>query len=487
MKFLAILKDSLREAIDTKVFYVMVGLSLLITLIIFTVSFTPRSGERLMQTSAITMSKGMDNIPYEQLLVTALLHESTEYDAMGTEPIGGAPPGPESPHRVTVVHHSPDAAAAEAFRADLASAEERIKDRFGRIGELRLFTVTDVRPAPQGSAFVPERPVPTDAFFLVDVTPTPVARRMWPHDAYIFFGAVPLPTAFFMILSNRPLTDPSLGTEVFALEDGLVNGIGAWVAIVLSIIITAFFIPNMLRKGTVDLLVVKPIHRTTLLLYKYVGGLTFIFLNTAIIVVGMWLALGLRSGLWAPSFLLTIFIITAFFAILYSVSTLFGVLTRSPIAAILLTIGMWFLLFLVGQLFLYGELLRQQEERLEAAARQKQAQREADEPQVAAVGSENQPNKDKKRRPGEEPELPGHSNNWFFKTVRAVHFVLPRTKDLDVLTTRLLIRDVLTANQIRAQRIDDTNISWGESLTVSGLFVAVMLGLSCLRFATRDY
>ena len=55
----------------------------------------------------------------------------------------------------------------------------------------------------------------------------------------------------------------------------------------------------MLRKGTVDMLVVKPIHRVALLLYKYIGGLTFIFLNTVVAIGGVWLALGLRSGIWA--------------------------------------------------------------------------------------------------------------------------------------------------------------------------------------------
>ncbi len=49
-----------------------------------------------------------------------------------------------------------------------------------------------------------------------------------------------------------------------------------------------------------------------------------------------------------PAFLLTIWIITFFFAILYSVSTLFGGSTRSPVVAILLTCGTWLFLFIVG-------------------------------------------------------------------------------------------------------------------------------------------
>ena len=53
--------------------------------------------------------------------------------------------------------------------------------------------------------------------------------------------------------------------------------------------------------------------------------------------------------------------------------------------------------------------------------------------------------------------------------------------------SQLLIRDLLTANQVESQKIDKTRISWGESLTVNAVFIGLMLGLACLRFATKDY
>jgi len=487
MKFLAMLKDSLREAIDTKVFYVMVGLSVLITLLAFTLSFKPRSGEEffsnpmtnLMLSGVLTVDDPED-LGLDQLMARAQMPGFRAYRVLGAQPANGAPAGLDSPYQVTLGVFSPRTADAEQLREDPSPVVTRIKERFGKIDKLSILTVTDVRVAPSGDQFIPKTPYPNELFFQADVTPTPEARRLWPHDPSLFFGAFPLD---FGGLGNAPL-----GLQLYIIEDLIINGIGAWVAILISIIITAFFIPNMLRKGTVDLLLVKPVHRTTLLLYKYVGGLTFIFLNTTIAVVGVWVALGLRSGIWAPSFLLTIFIITAFFAILYGVSTLFGVLTRSPIVAILLTAGVWFVLFIIGQLFAYGEVLRQQEERKQIEARK--GQTDPDLAQIDAPGdptTDKDGDKEKRRRQREAPELPGNSNNWFFKSVRAVHFVLPRTKDLDMLTSQLLMRDLLTGNQLRARRADDMHISWGESLTVSGVFLALMLGLSCLRFATRDY
>ena len=68
----------------------------------------------------------------------------------------------------------------------------------------------------------------------------------------------------------------------------------------------------MLMKGTVDMLLVKPIHRWVLLTYKYVGGLTFVFLNTAYAIVGIWLVVGLKSGVWPTGSLLLILTLTFF-------------------------------------------------------------------------------------------------------------------------------------------------------------------------------
>src|SRR5262249_35032902 len=132
----------------------------------------------------------------------------------------------------------------------------------GSVGEgFQIFKVTNVRPARPGNAAVPNQPAAKDVYFEIVAQPTPVSRRFWPYEPSLFFGALPL-----TFLQEVPLS-----FQLFLLLDQIVNGIGAWIAILVSIVITAFFIPNMLRKGTIDLLLVKPIHRTTLLLYKFVG------------------------------------------------------------------------------------------------------------------------------------------------------------------------------------------------------------------------
>src|SRR5207244_4002853 len=186
-------------------------------------------------------------------------------------------------------------------------------------------------------------------------------------------------------------------------------------------------------------------------LYKYVGGLSFIFLNTSVTILGVWAALGIRSGVWANGFLLTIFVLTFFFAILYSVSTLFGVLTGNALVAIVMTCLVWVIFFAAGFAYLLPDYFRMVE--------------------------------DLQKAPAEERI----SDSPWWKVVKGIHYVLPRVKDLDYLNSRLLFRDLLMTDEVDDVDLKEAKFSWRESLTVDGVFVAVMLGLACLRFATKDY
>jgi ABC-type transport system involved in multi-copper enzyme maturation permease subunit len=299
--------------------------------------------------------------------------------------------------------------------------EEFVKDQFAYYGSV---TVTDVTQQPR-----------KDGKLVFQVT-TQGSKgvRGWLHDPALFFGALPLSFA-----------RSSLSTIILFITTNLVGGIGAWVTIILSVVITAFFIPNMLRKGTVDLLLAKPIRRGALLVYKYLGGLSFILINTGVVVLGVFVALGLRSGLWVTGFLWMIPILTFFFAILYAVSTLLGVLTRSAIVAILVTVFFWFVCFLAGAFHTGLHLMRQ-------------------------VPSQNQ--------------LP----DWAYVTTDAVHGTLPRTSDLGNLTSKLVYDQVLTDAERRRGKVDllpQTN--WAESFGVSSGWIVLLLGLACWRFAVKDY
>jgi ABC-type transport system involved in multi-copper enzyme maturation permease subunit len=456
MKYLAILKDSFREALDSKVLYVMVALSLLAALFIATVSFVPQPADKLMADLVRGYVQGIPDPERQQKAAEERAQEAAQakdkkkpkaapavdfkrFEFKGVEVLKGEPDSPDSEYLVTVRLPVPDPEAAAKLKAAPGAALTALRETVTRLGEQGFVQVSDVRLAGPGNRFVPaSKEEPPALYFEVATAPTSATRRLWPHEIHLFFGAVP-------IHESAPL-----GFLLYLIASGTLS-IGSWVALIVGIIITAFFIPNMLRKGTVDLLLVKPIHRPALLVYKYLGGLTFIFLNTAVAVIGIWLALGLRSGVWANSFLLMIFIITFFFAILYAVSTLFAVLTRSAIVAILVTCGAWFLFFLVGTVYqVFDDRSKLEEDR-------------------------------------NFPADQRWSDNAFATTVRAIHFVLPRTSDLNRLGSQLIFSDFLTEQMADAIRLTRTSITWGESLIVSLVFIAVMLGLACWRFATKDY
>lgn len=113
------------------------------------------------------------------------------------------------------------------------------------------------------------------------------------------------------------------------------------VGIFICVAATVFFVPRMLEKGAADPLFSKPVSRWSLLLARYVSGLVFIaFLSTALIG-GMHLGLMLNSGYSDPTFLWSIPTMVYLFALVSAFSTLFGVLTRSTVATLLLTLMAW--------------------------------------------------------------------------------------------------------------------------------------------------
>jgi ABC-type transport system involved in multi-copper enzyme maturation permease subunit len=488
MKFLAMLKDSLREAIDAKVFYVMVGLSTLLILLALTATFTPKpGGEAVMRAAAIPLSVDLANFESGSQdddpgrLIERLRKSAGDlYQVTRVEPAEGAPDLPSSTFVLKITTLPVKGLLGKG--SSESDPVEHIRQKFGRLGDWTIADVIDVKQVNRkGGGGWAQLFSGKPNEFEVTVRPTPTALRLWPHDFSLFFGALPV-----LGTGDKDKGAP-LGFQVFFIEQLLINSIGAWITILISIVITAFFIPNMLRKGTVDLLIVKPISRSVLLLYKYVGGLIFIALNTAVAVAGVWLAFGLRSGIWSTGFLASIPVITFFFAILYSASTLFAVLSRSPIVAILLTCAVWFLLFIVGTVHGVFEVFREMDRvnmprnraALYSGVVTLPANLDGGGPLLAATTLS-------PRITDQLSEVRFY--DWTFaRIVAGLHYVLPRTSDLSTLNSQLSFREMVFPIALNPAGKRVESISWGESLTVSGAFIVVMLGLSCWRFATKDY
>jgi len=465
MKFLAILKDSVREALDGWVIYVMLGMSLILVLFVASFSVEPVPADeafRDITRSFVTVypQRGqgtfarpfMYGIEVKELTKTndASAPQAGDYrfllrfDNQGFSPpkrVSSPAPGGEPPVNEKKIESAPGTQFRQAvaywsrpadfdqvrMNKDIDTAGvndelvlEFVRDQFMTHGNMEIAKIVHRPPAPDG-----------DEEFEVETKGLKGARG-WPHNPSLFFG---------LWSFRMPLT---LGMWVYMIESTLVSDIGATIALLVSIVITAFFIPNMMRKGSIDLLLSKPMHRVTLVIYKYIGGMTFVFINTSIAVGGVWLVIGLRTGVWGTGFLWSILAVTFYFAILYAVSTLAAVLTRNAIVAILATTFFWGTMFVVG--FVHNRL--------------------------------------EKVREDKTLEIPRS----VYRVTDTVNAILPRTTDLDNLMNKWIVDDNLDPGERRLLGKDKyTYPHWGEVLGVSGLYIAVMLGLSCWRFSTRDY
>ena len=476
MQFLAFLKDSYREARNGWMLQIMLALSTLLIVLVASIGYRP-----------ITLQDTLDQ-PFKMMKWGMSLNQK-EYERLGKPEAGVenfVSTNPAEPWRADytfdyVVRVDKDADIRKAQRAGFPLGREGVKRFFGDMLEQSYETVEVTGGLPE-LEIKPKAPAP-DPDDDPDAKPKEKAKDKDKADD----GPLPPPESRYQITvrgskAEDPLAWPhqvtalflfdlpgfhiSLREGVYLTENYIINGIGAWIVLLVAVIITAGFIPTMLGKGSLDLLVSKPIGRTRLLVYKYLGGLTFVLLLTAYTVFGVWVAIGLRSGLWSPNFLAVIPLLTFYFAVLYAVSTLAAVLTRSTIVAILVTGVSWALLWGIGKVNdgIETRLIAAREERPEA--------------------------KGPRMGPPPDPNAP----MWFifarssWPVFQAIHTVSPRTYQMDERLGRVIAEGVLTPNQRKVFGYDkEPRASWAEILGVSAAFIAAVIGLACWRFRTRDY
>jgi hypothetical protein len=121
-----------------------------------------------------------------------------------------------------------------------------------------------------------------------------------------------------------------------------------WAATILALISTSSIFPDLMAGGSIDLFLSKPISRLRLFLTKYFAGLLFVLLQVLVFCIISILVLRIRGGFWMPTIFWAIPIVVCFFSYLFAVCVLVGVITRSALAALLLTMLFWLLCFSVG-------------------------------------------------------------------------------------------------------------------------------------------
>jgi ABC-type transport system involved in multi-copper enzyme maturation permease subunit len=150
------------------------------------------------------------------------------------------------------------------------------------------------------------------------------------------------------VLEPFPLRGSNVRETVQSAAAWVMKWFVGAIGIMIAILVTAPIIPQMFDPGSLHLLLSKPISRWLLFLSKFVGGCAFIMIGATYLIGGLWLILGTRFGVWDVNILLSIPIYQFVFAIYYSVSSLIGIVWRSPIVCVALTVVFWLACFAVG-------------------------------------------------------------------------------------------------------------------------------------------
>jgi len=125
------------------------------------------------------------------------------------------------------------------------------------------------------------------------------------------------------------------------LQIWLAGAVADAAGIFLVLIWTAGFVPTFLDPNQITVLLAKPVPRWSLLVGKYLGVLVFVLVQATFFVLGTWLALGLKTGVYDPLYLLSIPLLAIHFGVFYSFSVLLAVWTRSTVVCVFGSLIFW--------------------------------------------------------------------------------------------------------------------------------------------------
>ena len=333
---------------------------------------------------------------------------------------------------------------------------EAIAARFGIIPDGRLWTVRSIRETSDRFARFTGRQT-----FAIDVEPGPDLRLLWPHRFTLFGDTLDL---------TRPEGAP-LGLEVFILQKLLSTGIGGTILLLVSLVITAGMVPTMIRKGTLELLLVRPVPRWQLLVFKFASGLLFVSGLLGTLVACTWLVTGLLTGIWSPGIVLALPGLMLFFGLLLALAVLVGVVTRSTPAAILVAVAYWAVLFVVGTT--HAQVV---------ASRLREAN--VGKPRPTSVADALRGRKSEIVKPLEPGRTPFHGS-LPGRLTESLYAVLPHTEDLDTMVDRQLMRDFAIGGRLR-QLVESPDFTWLGGVGVTLVHAVAFLVAACVVFARRD-
>ena len=178
-----------------------------------------------------------------------------------------------------------------------------------------------------------------------------LARKIF----WVLFGLSTLLILFFLFLLRIDIVSGATATvSLFGRQTGanpdvdrLVRGVYGGIAtflytwgMFLAVFASAGLVPSVMEPGRIELLLSKPLSRTHILLGRFAGNVLVVALNTTYLVLGVWIILGAKTGIWSPTFLIAIATTTFIFSVLLAVVVLIGVTIESAAAATMITVAL---------------------------------------------------------------------------------------------------------------------------------------------------
>ncbi len=148
-----------------------------------------------------------------------------------------------------------------------------------------------------------------------------------------------------LFLFGRELS--GLPDEILRRFEAAVTGVFYQVSIFVGIFAIAQFFPTMQEKGTIDLLLSRPMSRFNIFTAKFIGCMLVVFVVMASLVLGTWGVFWLKTGMAHIEYLSTIPIFMLIFLAFMSFIAMVGIITRSTTLSAVLGIFIPFVFSLI--------------------------------------------------------------------------------------------------------------------------------------------
>ena len=163
-------------------------------------------------------------------------------------------------------------------------------------------------------------------------------------SALKIFGVASVPDEMVKDVATGEWVRQAISVDKFVIGiSSFVFGAAYFLGTLLGLFATMPLIGGFLEQGRIDLLISKPLTRSRLLTGHLLGVLLTVLALATYLILGVWVAISIKTGLWHPIMLLSIPLIVIMFGVMYSVILSVTIVSRSSGLALILTYGLIFI------------------------------------------------------------------------------------------------------------------------------------------------